>query len=195
MFDITGKAAFITGGTAGIGLACAQRFIDAGAWVMIVGHRDGGARIAEQIGAAFHRVDVQRETDIVAALDAAVVAFDAIDIVLNNAGVGNTGPTIEESPAADFKGLINYDLKAPYAVMHQVPSRMRDGGTIINTASIAGQVQLSGHSQYSAVKDGVNSLTKRWRWNWRRAIFASMPSALAASGRKCCRLIIRRWPS
>lgn len=160
MFNLKGKTAFITGGTAGIGLACAKRLIAAGVRVMIVGRREEGIRIADEIGALYHRLDVLDERNIVTALDAAVHALGKIDILLNNAGIENTGPTIEEAPASAFQVLFDCDLKAPYALLHHAPSRMRDGGSIINTASVAGLIQLPGYSQYSAMKAGVISLTR-----------------------------------
>lgn len=160
MFDITGKVAFITGGTAGIGLATARRLAAAGARVTICGRRESGAAIAADIGAGFQAADVTCEQQLVAALDAAVENLGPIDILFNNAGVENTGPTIEESGVGEFQSLIDIDLKAPYSLMHHAPSRMRDGGSVIITASAAGLIQLPGYSQYSAVKAALISLTK-----------------------------------
>jgi NAD(P)-dependent dehydrogenase (short-subunit alcohol dehydrogenase family) len=93
-------------------------------------------------------------------LDGAVEEFGLIDILFNNAGIENTGPTIEESGNDEFQRLIDIDLKAPCAVLHHGASRMRDGGSIINTSSVAGMFQLPGYSQYSAVKSAIISLTK-----------------------------------
>lgn len=160
MFGLDDKTAFITGGTAGIGLATAQRFGRAGARVVIVGRRSEGKEIAAQFGAHFIQADVTEEQQLLEALDGAVEEFGPIDILFNNAGIENTGPTIEESGNDEFQRLIDIDLKAPYAVLHHGASRMRDGGSIINTSSVAGMFQFPGYSQYSAVKSAIISLTK-----------------------------------
>ncbi|MDH4072442.1 MAG: SDR family oxidoreductase [Gammaproteobacteria bacterium] len=160
MFSLAGKVAFITGGTAGIGLAAARRLIKAGASVAIVGRRAEGERIAAEIGARFYRADVTAEETVVAALDAARRELGPIDVLFNNAGIENTGPTIEESGAEEFQRLMDVDLKAPYVVLHHAASRMRDGGSIIISSSVAGFAQLPGYSQYSAAKAALVSLAK-----------------------------------
>ncbi len=69
MFNVQDKVVLITGGTAGIGLARADRLVRAGARVVISGRRDNGAAIADDIGATFIRLDVTEEPSLVAALD------------------------------------------------------------------------------------------------------------------------------
>lgn len=160
MFDLVGKRAFVTGGTAGIGLAAAERMRAAGAEVVIVGRRGQGADIAADRGLVFIQADVTQESQLVAALDAAREQLGPIDILFNNAGIENTGPTIEEGELADFQNLLEVDLKAPFAVLKHAPARMADGGSIINTASAAALTQMPGYSQYSAVKAALVSLTK-----------------------------------
>jgi NAD(P)-dependent dehydrogenase (short-subunit alcohol dehydrogenase family) len=160
MFNVSDKIAFITGGTAGIGLATASRLSEAGANVTILGRREAGSDTARDIGARFIRTDVTVEAELIAALDAVRNDHGPIDLIFNNAGIENSGPTIEESDVAEFQRLIEIDLKAPYNVIRHGATRMRDGGSIVNTSSTAGLTQLPGYSQYSAVKAALISLTR-----------------------------------
>lgn len=160
MFSLQAKVAFITGGTAGIGLATAKRLRAAGAEVMIVGRREAGQALATELGATFLQADVTREEELTAALAQARERFGGVDILFNNAGIENTGPTIEEAGPEQLQTLFDADLKAPYAVLHHGAALVRDGGSIINTASVAGMMQMPGYAQYSAVKAALISLTR-----------------------------------
>lgn len=160
MFDVAGKRALVTGGTAGIGLATARRLVLAGAVVAIVGRRAEGAATAAEIGASFLRADVTDESQLVRALDAAREELGPLDILFNNAGRENTGPTIAEADADEFQRLIDLNLKAVYNVIRHGADRMADGGSIVNAASLAAFVHVPGYAQYSATKAAVLALTR-----------------------------------
>jgi NAD(P)-dependent dehydrogenase (short-subunit alcohol dehydrogenase family) len=160
MFDVKGKSALITGGTAGIGLATAERLRSAGARVAIVGRRAEGAAIAKGLDATFIQADLADEAQLTHCIRQAHEALGALDIVFNNAGIENTGPTIEESNAAEFSRLLAINLTAAYSVLHHASPLISDGGSVINTSSAAGLTQMPGYSQYSASKAAIVSLTK-----------------------------------
>jgi NAD(P)-dependent dehydrogenase (short-subunit alcohol dehydrogenase family) len=105
MFSLKGKSAFITGGTSGIGLAVAKRFLAAGAAVAVSDITDG-TRVAEEIGAAFVTIDVADEQSVEGALAQAETRLGKLDIVVNNAGVGDIGANIEETGSALSVSLI-----------------------------------------------------------------------------------------
>ena len=159
MFSLKNKNAFITGGTSGIGLATAKRFTAAGAKVVIVGRRDA-TEIAKEFGGIFIKADVTVTSQIEAAFEQAEQAIGKLDIVMNNAGIDNNGPLIDESDVEDFQSLIDINLKSVYSGLLYGPRHMNDGGTIINTASVAGQLGLPGYAQYAATKAAVISLTQ-----------------------------------
>lgn len=159
MFTLENKSAFITGGTAGIGLACAKRLSKAGAKVAIVGRRDGEA-VSKEFGGAFVQADVSDEEQIKIALEESERRIGKLDILMNNAGMENTGPLIEEANADEFQRVIDVNLKAVYNGLRYGPAHMNDGGSIINTSSVAALIGLPGYSQYAATKAAVISLTR-----------------------------------
>ena len=159
MFEIAGKNAFITGGTAGIGLAIAKRFSDAGARVCILGRRDGST-IAAELGGISIRADVGEENQLREAFESAEEQLGKLDIVVNNAGMENTGPTIQEADAEEFQRIIEVNLKAVYNGLHYGPLHMNDGGCLINISSSAATNAVPGFGQYGATKAAVNHLTK-----------------------------------
>jgi NAD(P)-dependent dehydrogenase (short-subunit alcohol dehydrogenase family) len=159
MFSLEGLNALITGGTAGIGLATARRFAAAGAKVAIVGRRDA-ADLAKELGGISLRTDVADEAQLRACFEEAEARLGKLDIVMNNAGIENVGPTIAEQSADEFQRILEINLKAVYNGLRFGPLHMNDGGSIINTASDAATLAIPGYAQYSATKAAVCSLTQ-----------------------------------
>ena len=159
MFSLEGLNAFITGGTAGIGLATAQRFRQAGANVAIIGRRAEGESIAAGMGAIFIRADVGEEDQLASAFAEAGATLGKLDIVMNNAAFDNTGPLIDESDATEFQRGIDVNLMSVYNGLRYGPRQMNDGGSIINISSLAAKMGPPGYSQYSAIKAAVCSLS------------------------------------
>jgi NAD(P)-dependent dehydrogenase (short-subunit alcohol dehydrogenase family) len=160
LFSLAGKRAFITGGTSGIGRAVAEAFVAHGAAVVVADITDG-TEIAAEIGASFIRVDVSDEDSVRNALQQAVEPVGGkLDIVILNAGVGDVGPTIEETD----QGLIDKVTKINhwgvlYGLKH-APQCMNDGGSIISTSSMAAFINVPGAGVYSASKRAVNSMSE-----------------------------------
>jgi NAD(P)-dependent dehydrogenase (short-subunit alcohol dehydrogenase family) len=159
MFTLEGKTAFITGGAAGIGLAVAKLFAANGAAVVIADLSDG-EEIAASFGGQFVPIDVSREDSVREALVAAEARVGKLDIVVNNAGVGDIGPEITgtEQGLIDKVTRINH-FGVFYGLKHG-PTFMNDGGSIINTSSMASMISMPGSAVYSAGKRAVNGLTE-----------------------------------
>ncbi len=161
MFSLNGLTAAITGGTSGIGEAVAARFTAAGARVVIIGRRDG-SEVARRTGAiAAVRADCALETEVSRALHEARDALgEKLDVLVNNAGVENTGPMIGEATVEELQRVFAINTFAVFHGLKHGPLVMKDGGSIINTASIAALLGIPGYSQYSASKAAVISLTR-----------------------------------
>ena len=167
---LEGKVAVITGGAGGIGFATARRFLNEGAAVLIGDYnvQAGEAALAslEAEGFAgrvgFMRVDVSDEADVEALMAEAVSAYGGLDVVFNNAGIGGAiGPIVETSVehwdatfAVTMRGVF---LGVKHAARHMMA---HGGGSIINTASIAGVSSGVLPAAYSAAKSAVVSFTR-----------------------------------
>jgi len=165
------RTAVITGGASGMGRDTAMRFLEEGANVVVADYNaktgEEAVELAAQAGFGdrirFRRVDVAREADVEAVLALAVEVFRGLDIVFNNAGVGGAhGPIVETTTEAwDY----TFDVNAKgvfYGIKHgaRILKAQGRGGSIINTASIAGLSGDGGPVVYSAAKAAVISLTK-----------------------------------
>lgn len=159
-FDLAQKTAFITGGASGIGLAVAKLFIEQGAKVAIADIQDPSTT-AKEIGAIGLQCDVSSETSVSNALTLARELLGcSLDIVVLNAGIGEVGPTLEQSDSSLIERVtaVNY-YGVVYGLKH-APGVMNDDGAIICTASLAAFVNVPGSAIYSASKKAVVSLTE-----------------------------------
>ena len=158
-FDLSGKVAVITGGASGIGLAVARRFVDAGASVVIADLQDG-AVVAADLGARYLSLDVSDGAAVKAVLEDVVGAEGKIDILVNNAGInGADGVNLEDCDDALSKKLFEVNTFGVYYGLKHGPQYMNDGGSIVNTASLAASYVFPGSGPYSASKAAVANLT------------------------------------
>ena len=159
MFSLTDKVAVITGAAGGIGGATARRFAQAGAKVVLADVNDGSA-LAEELGGLFVQTNVAKKDDVKALMERAAQAHGRIDIVINNAGAGFGGATVHQTARKLFtRSFKTNALGAAMGIKYAVP-HMREGGSIVNTASLAGLVGMYGSGPYVAAKFAVVGITK-----------------------------------
>ena len=161
--DLTGKVAVVTGGASGIGKGIATRLVAVGAQVIIADiQRDAMEATAAEIGATGIPVDVSDAESVASLARAAVEAFGAVHVVCNNAGIGPLAP-VADLTLDDWRWMIGVNL---WGVIHGVHAFLpvlkanRDGGHIVNTASMAGLVAGPRLGAYAAAKFGVVGLTE-----------------------------------
>lgn len=168
---LNGKTAVITGGANGIGRATALRFAAEGARVWIGDLNDGTAaetlELAAQAGHrdAIHymRTDVSSENDVTALLEAAHAGSGRLDCVFNNAGVAGAFGPIAHTSVEDWDYTFAVLVRGVFLGVKHAARLMKgqtDGGTIINTASVAGLSGGDGPQAYSAAKAAVINLTR-----------------------------------
>ena len=158
-FSLKDNVAVITGGTSGIGLKTAERFIAAGAKVVIAGRKDG-SEIADRIGATFVQCDVSNEESVAALMEAAQSIYGNIDIIVNNAGANFGYDVLMDTDVSDFDKNFNINTKGVvYGIKHGVP-RMNDGGRIVNVSSAAALQGVAYLSPYVASKWAVIGITR-----------------------------------
>lgn len=165
MGRLHGKVAIITGGTGGIGLAAAERFIAEGARVLLVdidaqALREAGARFGDRCGCC--AADVTQEEDARRYVSLAIGAFGGVDILLANAGIEGAVAAIPDYSTALFEKVMAVNVTGTWLSMkHAIPAmRARGGGAIVVTASTAAMRGTWGISPYTASKHAVIGLTR-----------------------------------
>ncbi|HSZ45420.1 MAG TPA: SDR family NAD(P)-dependent oxidoreductase [Streptosporangiaceae bacterium] len=177
LFDLTGKTAFVTGASRGIGRAIAVAFADAGADVALVARSaDGLAETAEAIDAVGRKAFVipADVTDYDVVADAVAEAIDklgVVDIVVNNAGGSNFMVPFRELRLSGWDKLIQLNLSSAVYVCHAFAGHLLDRGqgSVINVASVAGVAASPLITPYGAAKAGLISLTKTLAVEWAAA--------------------------
>jgi 3-oxoacyl-[acyl-carrier protein] reductase len=162
--DLTGRVAFVTGGTRGIGLAIARALHAAGAKVAITGRELERSRtVAGEIGerAAGFACDVAQGDQVEAALAAAERELGPIDILVNNAGLTRDNILLRLTEA-DWDAVLDANLKGAFHTTRGVIKGMmkRRHGRIINITSVVGLSGNKGQANYAASKAGLVGFTK-----------------------------------
>lgn len=161
------KVVVITGGTKGIGYAIAETLVESGAAVFICGRDESDLNGAiERLGGkdrvAGIACDVRDEDQVKAMLAECVRVFGGVDVLINNAGIGYFGKTVEETSADEFRRTIETNLFGVFYTCHYALPLMktRGGGYIINISSLAGQNAHPRMAAYNASKFGLNGFSE-----------------------------------
>jgi NAD(P)-dependent dehydrogenase (short-subunit alcohol dehydrogenase family) len=164
MHKLENKVAVITGGTSGIGLATAKRFVAEGAHVFIMGRRR--AELDHALGEIGGDVaGVQGDISVLADLDRlytrVAAKHEGLDIVFANAGVGELKP-IGAITEAHFDKLFDVNVKGTLFTVQKALPLLREGASIILTGSIASAKGLPAFGVYSATKAALRSFVRTW---------------------------------
>lgn len=164
------KTAVITGAARGIGLACARRFVEEGANVVLSDIDDeAGQAAAALLGerAVYRRCDVCHKPEVEALLDYARDRYGRVDTVIANAGIVHAADILELEEK-DFDRVIDINLKGVFLtgqaaarlMVGQEPDREDSRGTIINMSSVNAILAIPAIAPYVIAKGGVNQWTK-----------------------------------
>ncbi|HEY4175825.1 MAG TPA: glucose 1-dehydrogenase [Kofleriaceae bacterium] len=162
---LDGKVAIITGGTSGIGAACVERFAAAGAHVIIAARReDEGHELERALGdrVLFVQTDVSQEHQVRELVQVTTARHGRIDCLVNNAGHSLAVQSIRELQVDEFDRLVGVHLRGSFLCMKHVGNVMveQGSGSIINVASISGQIAGISNHVYSAVKAALIQATR-----------------------------------
>jgi len=168
MNRLEGKVAVITGGNAGIGEAIAKRFAEEGAAVVITGRRQQELdRVSSVIRSNKGKVlgvagSVTDEVHVQEVVRRTLDSFGRIDVLVNNAGIGDFGKRLHETDNATWAKILDINVTGVFRMMRSViPHMQQQGrGSIINISSVASLVGLTGLAAYTASKGALDALTR-----------------------------------
>jgi 3-oxoacyl-[acyl-carrier protein] reductase len=167
MRGLEGRGVLISGGSSGIGLAAARRFLEEGSRVFISGLEAADVRAAiddlhtlgQVDGGSF---DVGDETDVDRLVRSASERLEAVDVLINNAGIAFMRPFLE-LPTESWDRMLDINLRGQFLVAQRVARTMVErgrGGAIVNMASTNALGGEAGYAHYDASKGGVVMLTR-----------------------------------
>lgn len=170
-FSLQHKVAAITGASRGLGASIAAALAAAGARVVLLG-RDAAAlsAVRESITARGHAaataiLDVTDITQIDVEFDRILQCAGRLDVLVNNAGVEQTSPSLEVTEAI-WDRIVDVNLKAAFFCAQAAARRMNAGGSIINLCSLTSQLGVPTAAPYGASKSGLAGLTRALAVEW-----------------------------
>lgn len=161
------KAAVVTGGTKGIGLAVARALLRVGVRVFVCARNDREIMdVCDELGALGTIkgavCDMRSDAQVKAMIESCVAEFGGIDILVNNAGMGIFGKTVEEITPEEFRQTLETNLMGVFYACHYAVPVMKagSGGYIFNISSLAGQNAHPRMAAYNASKFALNGFTE-----------------------------------
>lgn len=166
--DLSTSTAVVTGAGSGIGRATARRLADEGATVVVTDvDAEGGRETVDRIGAddgtaEFRSLDVTDREDFGDTLATVADRHGSIDVLVNNAGIGQPRTFLQETDIEDRDRLFRVNIEGVWNGCHAVVPHMVDqgAGAIVNVSSLAGQIGAPGLATYSMTKGAVLNFTR-----------------------------------
>ena len=161
-FGLAGRVCLVTGGSQGIGAACARRFAREGARVLITDVADApGSALAAELEAHYLHCDVGDKAQVDAAVAHAMALHGRIDVLVNNAGIFKAADFLEVTEA-DFDAVLRVNLKGAFLMGQSVARVMAaaGSGSIVNMSSVNGVLAIPTIASYNVSKGGINQLTR-----------------------------------
>ena len=188
--NLKGKNAIITGGGSGLGKAVAIALANEGVNIGITGRNEENLKNTIEeikklgVNAAYSVFSIDDETAVKIGIDALVKDLNGVDVLINNAGIGNFG-TLEQMPSETWEQVIKTNLFGVYYAAQAVHPYLKEKGEgdIVNVASTAGLKGGANMSAYAASKAAVVSLSQSMMAEWRKEnirVITLTPSTIAS---------------
>lgn len=190
---LDGKIIFLTGGSKGIGLECARKYIEAGAQVALMSNDASSIEVA--VGLLGSRSmgifgDVSNAADVESAMRQTLERYGRIDVIHNNAGIAHPSRPLHETGDAEWEELFNINLRSIfYTTRAGLEALKRSEGCILNTSSLVGEIGQDNHAAYTATKGAINALTKSMALDY--APYKIRVNAVAPAG--VWTVMLREW--
>ena len=164
MSRLSGKIAVVTGGSSGIGLAIARRFVEEGAYVFITGRRQ--AELDKAVAFIGKHVEaVQGDATSAADLDrlyrTVMASKNKLDILVANSGLSEAA-MLDDITETHFDRTFGLNARATLFTVQKAISQMTSGGSIVLIGSIAGSIGTPGYTAYGATKAATRSYARTW---------------------------------
>jgi len=158
------KVIFITGGSRGIGLECANKYKKAGARVVIISNDLKSLdKCRKDYPEPHHLIlcDIAIASDVEHAIAETLNKYGRIDVIHNNAGIAHPSKPIHETTDEEWTALFNVNLKGVYhTTKFGIEALKVTQGCVLNTSSLVGEIGQEDHAAYAATKGAINALTK-----------------------------------
>jgi len=162
----------LTGGSRGIGLECAKRYREAGAYVVIAANDAPSLEEAVELlgeGSTGILCDVSGSSAVEQAIRQTLEHFGRIDVVHNNAGIANPSKPLHETEDGEWDSLFDVNVKSIlFTTRYGLDALKKSQGCILNTSSLVGEIGQENHAAYSATKGAINALTKSMALDYAR---------------------------
>lgn len=181
---LSDKVILITGGANGIGYACVQAYIKAGAFVVVLDiQQEAMDRLMAEIGPDHLAIncDVSKEASVKSAVDQVIERYGRINVIHNNAGVASPSKSLDQTTPEQWQTIMNVNLFSIYlTTKYGLPYLKKSAGCILNTSSMVASMGQLNHAAYVASKGAVDALTKSMALDY--APFKIRVNAVAPAG-------------
>jgi short-subunit dehydrogenase len=161
--EIKGKIVIVTGASQGIGLATAKLLSEKGAKIILAARSEDLIKNLEKElpGSVAIKTDVTKEEDVKNLIRKTINKFGRIDILINVAGQGIHGLSVEKTDIENYKKVMDLNVFSVVRLMQEVIPHMREqgGGMIINVSSMLSKMYIPNIAQYSSTKYALNSIS------------------------------------